>query len=70
MISLVGLDYARKHFLAEHIKTQSKFNIIYVDKLIEEKIKDCQNLKEKGVEVSKETEELVEACFCGKPLRE
>jgi hypothetical protein len=35
LISIVGLDYARKHFLAENIKAKHKFNVIYVDKLIE-----------------------------------
>ena len=45
----MGLDYARKHFLAGNIKEKNKFNVICVDKVIEEKIKDWQNLKEKGI---------------------
>jgi hypothetical protein len=53
LIALVGLDYARKHFLAQAIKAKHNFNIIYVDQLIESKLKDWVQLKEKGVEVSR-----------------
>lgn len=62
----MGLEYSRKHFLAESIKAKHNFNIIYVDKLIENKMKDYDSLKSKGVEISKETEELVECCLNGK----
>jgi len=42
---MVGLDYARKHFLAENVKVKHQFNVIYVDQLIEEKLKDCIGLQ-------------------------
>ena len=55
LISLVGLDYSRKHFFAEQIKKRFNINIIYVDRLIESKIKDWNDFKQKGIEISKVT---------------
>jgi hypothetical protein len=45
----VGLDYSRKHFLAQQIKKRFNINIIYVDRLIESKIKDWNDFKQKGI---------------------
>jgi len=52
----VGLDYARKQYLAQQTRDKYKFNVINVDRLIEAKIKDWINFKQKGIQNSDTTE--------------
>jgi hypothetical protein len=52
-VSLIGLDFARKHHIASKVAAQYGFQIIQVEKLVEARLKDWQTLKKKGIEVSK-----------------
>jgi hypothetical protein len=52
LVSLIGLDFARKHYVAEKVAVQHGFTVIEVDKLIESKLKDWQDFKKRGIEVS------------------
>lgn len=44
--------------------------MIEVEKLIENKLKDWINFEKKGIEVSKETQEIATQCLSGRPVEE
>ncbi len=66
--SLLGLEFSGKKSLATEIKEKFEVNVILIEELIQKRLQEYQMLKEKGVEISPETEEIVEKCYEGKDL--
>lgn len=66
----MGLDFARKHQIARVIAEKYNFEIIEVEKLIEQKLKDWTDFQAKGIEISSETNEIATQCFAGKEINE
>lgn len=68
LISLLGLEFAGKKTLAQEIKNRYGLSVIQIDELITKKLKDYEALKERAIDISPETQELVELCYSGKQV--
>lgn len=65
MVSLLGLEFAGKTQISKLIKDRYGFNLIFINELIENKLKDFSNMQENGIEVDGDTAKLAEACYKG-----
>ena len=68
LISLLGLEFAGKKTIAEEIRNRYGLSILQIDELISKKLQEYESFKEKAIDISPETQELVEICYSGKNI--